>query len=106
MSAKNNGEITDETYLDLFKTVTQGETTDVKTGVNLQLDQVNVPVSPITNNEYGIEFDVVNQKGFKLPLTGEYGNWTLAIAGILLIAVSGTVIVLVNRKKNKKSDEK
>ena len=106
ISAKNNGEITDETYLDLFKTVTQGETTDVKTGVNLQLDQVNVPVSPITNNEYGIEFDVVNQKGFKLPLTGEYGNWTLAIAGILLIAVSGTVIVLVNRKKNKKSDEK
>ncbi|MBQ8133648.1 MAG: LPXTG cell wall anchor domain-containing protein, partial [Clostridia bacterium] len=44
-------------------------------------------------------FKVVNQKGFKLPFTGEFGNWALAISGILLVAVGGTVIVLVNRKK-------
>jgi len=27
------------------------------------------------------------------------GNWFLAIAGIVLVAVGGTVIVLVNKKK-------
>ncbi len=106
VSAKNNGAVTDETNFDLFKTIAKpDDTTEIQTGVNAKLDQVDVAVSPFAD-EYGAQFDIINQKGFKLPLTGEYGNWTLAIAGILLIAVSGTVIVLVNRRKNKKSNEK
>ena len=70
--------------------------TETKSGATL--DQVAVSVKSV-NDDYGIEFEVINQKGFQLPLTGEMGNWFLAIAGIVLVAVGGTVIVLVNKKK-------
>lgn len=90
--------ITDSEKFDLFKQVdVEGTSTDT-TATTATLDNVNLPLKPVSN-EYGVEFDVINQKGFKLPLTGEYGNWALAIAGILIVAVSGTVIVLANRKK-------
>ncbi len=90
--------ITDLEKFDLFKQVdVEGTSTDT-TATTATLDNVNLPLKPVSN-EYGVEFDVINQKGFKLPLTGEYGNWALAIAGILIVAVSGTVIVLANRKK-------
>ncbi len=70
--------------------------TETKSGATL--DQVAVSVKSVSG-DYGIEFEVINQKGFQLPLTGEMGNWFLAIAGIVLVAVGGTVIVLVNKKK-------
>ena len=70
--------------------------TETKSGATL--DQVAVSVKSVSG-DYGIEFEVINQKGFLLPLTGEMGNWFLAIAGIVLVAVGGTVIVLVNKKK-------
>ena len=70
--------------------------TETKSGATL--DQVAVSVRSVSD-DYGIEFEVINQKGFLLPLTGEMGNWFLAIAGIVLVAVGGTVIVLVNKKK-------
>ena len=70
--------------------------TETKSGATL--DQVAVSVKSVSD-DYGIEFEVINQKGFQLPLTGEMGNWFLAIAGIVLVAVGGTVIVLVNKKK-------
>ena len=70
--------------------------TETKSGATL--DQVAVSVKSVSD-DYGIEFEVINQKGFLLPLTGEMGNWFLAIAGIVLVAVGGTVIVLVNKKK-------
>ena len=70
--------------------------TETKSGATL--DQVAVSVKSVSE-DYGIEFEVINQKGFLLPLTGEMGNWFLAIAGIVLVAVGGTVIVLVNKKK-------
>ena len=70
--------------------------TETKSGATL--DQVAVSVRRVSD-DYGIEFEVINQKGFLLPLTGEMGNWFLAIAGIVLVAVGGTVIVLVNKKK-------
>ena len=59
-------------------------------------------ISKVTDNSYGIEFEVLNQKGFTLPLTGELGNWLLAIGGIVLVAVGCTVIVLANKKKSVK----
>ena len=71
--------------------------TETKSGATL--DQVAVSVKSVNDDDYGIEFEVINQKGFQLPLTGEMGNWFLAIAGIVLVAVGGTVIVLVNKKK-------
>lgn len=93
-----NNNITDSENFDLFKQVNvEGTSTDT-TATTATLDNVNLPLKAVSN-EYGVEFDVINQKGFKLPLTGEYGNWALAIAGILIVAVSGTVIVLANRKK-------
>ena len=70
--------------------------TETKSGATL--DQVAVSVKSVSD-DYGIEFEVINQKGFLLPLTGEMGNWFLAIAGIVLVAVGGTMIVLVNKKK-------
>lgn len=76
------------------------------TAVTAKLDEVPFTPGKIGgNDEYGIEFNVVNQKGFKLPFTGEFGNWALAISGILLVAVGGTVIVLVNRKKKDSSTD-
>ena len=91
VKAKND----DNTPVDptLFK-LFDGTTT--KSGATL--DQVAVSVKSVSD-DYGIEFEVINQKGFLLPLTGEMGNWFLAIAGIVLVAVGGTVIVLVNKKK-------
>ena len=91
VKAKND----DNTPVDptLFK-LFDGTTT--KSGATL--DQVAVSVKSVSS-DYGIEFEVINQKGFLLPLTGEMGNWFLAIAGIVLVAVGGTVIVLVNKKK-------
>ena len=97
----DSGDVVDGDNLDLF----DGNTT--KSGATL--DGVALTVSKNdTVSEYGIKFDVLNQKGFTLPITGEYGNWLLAIAGIVLVAVGGTVIVLANRKKKDKtvSDEK
>ena len=106
VTAKDNSSnaITDSTNFDLFSETTVEGNTTYETKTKATLDTVDLNVSPIkvgdsTVNQYGVEFDVINQKGFKLPLTGEYGNWALAIAGILIVAVSGTVIVLVNRKK-------
>ena len=106
VTAKDNSSnaITDSTNFDLFSETTVEGNTTYETKTKATLDTVDLNVSPIkvgdsTVNQYGVEFDVINQKGFKLPLTGEYGNWALAIAGILTVAVSGTVIVLVNRKK-------
>ena len=91
VKAKNDdGAPVDSTYFKLFS----GTTT--KSGATL--DQVAVSVKSVSD-DYGIEFEVINQKGFLLPLTGEMGNWFLAIAGIVLVAVGGTVIVLVNKKK-------
>lgn len=92
----DNGTITDSEKLDLFNGDNTGSSATLD-GVSLNLGVLKE--SDEKNNEYGIEFDVVNQKGFKLPLTGEYGNRALAVAGIVLVAVGGTVIVLVNRKK-------
>ena len=99
VKAKDDSDnITDVQTFDLFKKVeVEGTQTD-KTETTATLDDVTLPLKSVSE-EYGVEFDVINQKGFKLPLTGEYGNWALAIAGILTVAVSGTVIVLVNRKK-------
>ncbi len=91
----NNNTPVDSTNFTLFNNTT------TYSGANL--DSVAVTVSSTSNN-YGIEFSVVNQKGFLLPLTGEMGNWLMAIAGIVLVAVGGTVIILVNRKK-KESDK-
>ena len=93
ISAKDKDKkIIDPDNFDLFK--------EESTAVTATLDGVPVPPGRIDgSDEYGIEFKVVNQKGFKLPFTGEFGNWALAISGILLVAVGGTVIVLVNRKK-------
>ena len=91
VKAKNDDDTpVDSTNFKLFR----GTTT--KSGATL--DKVDVSVKSVSN-DYGIEFEVINQKGFLLPLTGEMGNWFLAIAGIVLVAVGGTVIVLVNRKK-------
>ena len=91
IKAKNdNGTPVDSTNFKLFSG------TETKSGATL--DQVAVSVKSV-NDDYGIEFEVINQKGFLLPLTGEMGNWFLAIAGIVLVAVGGTVIVLVNKKK-------
>ena len=91
IKAKNDdGTPIDSTNFKLFS----GKET--KSGATL--DQVAVSVKSVSE-DYGIEFEVINQKGFLLPLTGEMGNWFLAIAGIVLVAVGGTVIVLVNKKK-------
>ena len=91
IKAKNDdGTPIDSTNFKLFS----GKET--KSGATL--DQVAVSVKSVSD-DYGIEFEVINQKGFLLPLTGEMGNWFLAIAGIVLVAVGGTVIVLVNKKK-------
>ena len=87
---KDNGTPVDSTDFKLFSG------TETKSGATL--DQVAVSVKSVSD-DYGIEFEVINQKGFLLPLTGEMGNWFLAIAGIVLVAVGGTVIVLVNKKK-------
>lgn len=97
----------DSTNFTLFKTFS-GE--DV-TNCSATLDQVNLTVGKIKgtpDNAYGIELEVLNQKGFLLPLTGALGNWFIAIGGILLVAIGGTVIVLANRKKKdtKAADEK
>ena len=86
----DDGTLVDSTYFKLFSG------TETKSGATL--DQVAVSVKSVSD-DYGIEFEVINQKGFLLPLTGEMGNWFLAIAGIVLVAVGGTVIVLVNKKK-------
>ena len=91
IKAKNDdGTPVDSTDFKLFSG------TETKSGATL--DQVAVSVRSVSD-DYGIEFEVINQKGFLLPLTGEMGNWFLAIAGIVLVAVGGTVIVLVNKKK-------
>lgn len=92
----DDGTITDLETLDLFN---EDNTRSSATLDGVSLNPGVLKESDEKNNEYGIEFDVVNQKGFKLPLTGEYGNRALAVAGIVLVAVGGTVIVLVNRKK-------
>ena len=86
----DDGTLVDSTDFKLFSG------TETKSGATL--DQVAVSVKSVSD-DYGIEFEVINQKGFLLPLTGEMGNWFLAIAGIVLVAVGGTVIVLVNKKK-------
>ena len=86
----DDGTLVDSTDFKLFSG------TETKSGATL--DQVAVSVKSVSD-DYGIEFEVINQKGFQLPLTGEMGNWFLAIAGIVLVAVGGTVIVLVNKKK-------
>ena len=86
----DDGTLVDSTDFKLFSG------TETQSGATL--DQVAVSVKSVSD-DYGIEFEVINQKGFQLPLTGEMGNWFLAIAGIVLVAVGGTVIVLVNKKK-------
>ncbi len=91
ISAKNGTTILDETNFDLFNN-------DVKVS-SAQRDGVTLEVTKNGTDEYAILFNVLNQKGFHLPLTGEYGNWLLAIGGILLVAIGGTVIILINRKK-------
>lgn len=100
ISAKDGTTIYDADNFDLFNASTQ-------TKSSAERDLVALTITPITTgsgasavtNEYGIAFEVLNQKGFRLPLTGEYGNRMLAIGGIVLVAIGGTVIVLVNRKK-------
>ena len=94
--------ITDSATLDLFN---EANTRSSATLDGVSLNPGVLKETDEKNNEYGIEFDVVNQKGFKLPLTGEYGNRALAVAGIVLVAVGGTVIVLVNRKKKNVTGE-
>ena len=97
IKANNSGTPVDTDNFKLFSgTATQSGAT---------LDDVAVTVTG-TSNGYGIEFEVVNQKGFRLPLTGESGNWFMAIGGIVLIAVGGTVIVLANRKKKETVSKK
>ena len=91
ISAKANGQIIDTENVDLYNGTTKGS--------SVIRDEVSLDCGAAGTNEYAITFDVLNQKGFHLPLTGEYGNWLLAISGLLLVAVGGTVIILVNRKK-------
>ncbi len=92
ITAKDGSNILDQDNFDLFQ--------DASVKSSASLDGVAMTITKLdNNNEYGIEFNVLNQKGFTLPLTGEFGNWMLAIAGIVLVAVGGTVIVLANRKK-------
>ncbi len=92
ITAKDGSDIIDTANIDLFNASAAAKS-------SATLDNVSLDISKLGSSEYGIEFDVLNQKGFRLPLTGEYGNYTLAIGGILLVAIGGTVIVLVNRKK-------
>ena len=92
ITAKDGSDIIDTTNIDLFNASNTAKS-------SATLDDVSLDISTLDSSEYGIEFDVLNQKGFRLPLTGEYGNYTLAIGGILLVAIGGTVIILVNRKK-------
>ncbi len=91
ITAKKDGDILDTTNFDLYE--------GAEKGCAVTRDQVNLEYGAKDNNQYSIKFDVLNQKGFHLPLTGEYGNWLLAVGGILLVAVGGTVIILINRKK-------
>ncbi len=91
VTAKDGDALVDQTNFGLFA--------EDQTKCTALLDEVYLTLSQQENNKYGIEFEVLNQKGFTLPLTGEFGNWMLAIGGILLVAVGGTVIVLANRKK-------
>lgn len=96
ITAKDGDTIVDTDNFKLFNAENQ-------TKCDVELDQVKLTIDKIGDSAYGIEFEVLNQKGFTLPVTGEYGNWLLAIAGIVLVAVGGTVIVLANKKKKKTS---
>lgn len=95
ITAKDGENIIDDEALTLFDAEDKAKSTAV-------LDEVYLTISKVTDNSYGIEFEVLNQKGFTLPLTGELGNWLLAIGGIVLVAVGCTVIVLANKKKSVK----
>ncbi len=97
ITAKNNADIIDTDALTLFNAENKASSTAMVDEVYLTIQKMD------TTNAYGIEFEVLNQKGFTLPLTGEFGNWMLAIAGIVLVAVGGTVIVLANKKKKVKA---
>lgn len=46
-----------------------------------------------------VPLKVVNTSGFDLPQTGDYGTWMYGVIGIVLMAVAGTVVFLVLRKR-------
>lgn len=48
-----------------------------------------------------VDIEVINNKTFKLPQTGEYGTWIFTLAGCGA-ALGG--VVLVTRRSNKKDD--
>ena len=66
ISAKSTGGITDSRNFDLFN--------GNSTAASAKIDETGVTLRK-TASEYGIEFDVINQKGFRLPVTGEFGSW-------------------------------
>lgn len=57
-------------------------------------------VTPGNTADHGIYFDVLNQKGFTLPVTGSEGTWLLTIGGILLFAAAAAVLYLARKKKD------
>jgi len=75
------------------------EDVDNKTGSAVILDGVNIDWTMDGTNKYSMSFDVLNQKGFELPVTGESGNRWFAIIGIILVLGGGAVVILANRKK-------
>ena len=42
---------------------------------------------------------VVNTRGFDLPKTGDNGTMMITLAGVLLMAGSVTVLLILNKKK-------
>lgn len=106
ITAQNNdGTPYDEDNFKLFKNTGTDADPEYTTLSTATLDQVNLELGRVSD-DYGVKFDVLNQKGFRLPLTGALGNWFIAIGGILLVAIGGTVIVLANRKKKDTKSEK
>jgi LPXTG-motif cell wall-anchored protein len=46
-----------------------------------------------------VPLTVVNTRGFDLPQTGSNGNWMFPVLGLSVMALAGTVILILRKKK-------
>lgn len=57
----------------------------------------------VAENEDAQSHEIVNNKGFKLPLTGGMGTVIFTITGVAFIVLGAVLLITINKKKNAKN---
>lgn len=72
-----------------------------QTGSNATYNGSSAETKFPAGDRISMSFNVLNQKGFRLPTTGGAGTWMFTIGGIVLIAAAGGVFFALRRKSGK-----